>query len=393
MTQTESATPATPDLAIFDNLKNLKSLAENSFYERVGSIVYWELSKLSLPYNEACQYFTGTDLLPYLEKVRFNDAVKRFATKVAALHGNLYGKSLKFAVERGKGNFSAFYFCSFYTGKIDSKEKSKYTEHAKILVIDPEDDDPVCQIESCDEVWLVSSKEEAESIFEDCFHLTNSDIAKSLGIYANEIGLKFTRHGGHYFIPHKHSEALYQIKQVFKALRQRFSITPIIAGCEDDCEEILELIGKDFKEKLEAAERELFEIGVKLFNYKWDAFSEACLARDLEAANAVPLTKTRYGKKLMEKVTIFDRNACETEYQTLVLEMLSQIKPKQAIQSQSLYRIRKSLQESVVKLQTCTEPPLVQKYYSSLLDNIADVNATIQKLSSILVDEVLDITF
>lgn len=377
---------------VFDSTQNIKALAESTQYERIGSLIYWSFpdkNGFKHDLGEIKCIFDGTLASQHLSEVGFAECIRRFATSVSCQHGNLYGKQLKYLIEKDKSN-SGYFYVSFYTGKVDDKTNTNFTEHAKIWM--GEDGQNVALLDK-DDQFLVQSWDELHHEFNQHWKITNKDIASSLGKLANSIGYRFTPHGGYYFIPHKYTDEMYKLKTILSKHGQTFSITPLIAGCEDDIEEIVNILGADFKKELELAEKELFEQCVHVYGYlaHWEEYVRLAGDRSIDALQQNKISKTQYGRKLTEKMLKVDANASETEYQVIIKEYLSGIQPNKQKSVAKIYAIQDRLQRAIEKLDTAIGANLMQSWRDRILSNLNQINASLQKTSALLLDEVLSV--
>ena len=379
-------------LNILDNTQNIQSLAENT-YERIGSLVFWEFpDKRSIrhDYNEISNIFAGTQLSGYLSPVVMSEAIRRFADSVVISHGTLINeRQLNYLIEKDKNN-AGYYYLSFYTGKVDDKKATNFTEHAKVWI--GEDGKNIALLDK-DEKFLIQSYDELEREFLPHWRIINKDVMSALGFFANAVGYRFNSHGGHYFIPHKYTEGLYKIKNILKQFNQTFSITPLIAGCDEDIEEIVNLLGGDLKKELDNADKELFEMCINIYNYHhhWDDYVDAVQHRAIDEVVANKISKTKYGRKLTDKICKIDENASLTEYQSIVKEYLSGIKPNKNKSIAKIYAIKDRLKSALQKLDVVAESQLINKWRNKLLGDLYQVNQTLEKTSQLLLEEALSI--
>lgn len=378
--------------AILDNTTNIQALTGNT-YERIGSLLFWEFpDKRSIKHNfkEIYDIFTDTKLAGYLSPVGLSDCIRRFADSVCMMHGNLLNdRPLNYLVEKDKHN-AGYFYVSFYTGKVDDKKSTNFTEHAKVWI--GEDGSNIALLDK-DDKFLIQSWDELHRELTSHWKITHKDVMTALGFFANDCGYRFTSHGGHYFIPHRYTEDLYKIKNILKQFNQTFSITPLIAGCDEDMEEIVNLLGGEFKKELEIAEKELFEMCIQIYGYQhnWDDYVDSVTHRSIEEVKLNKISKTKYGRKLTDKICKIDENASMTEYQSIVKEYLSGIKPNKNKSVSKLYAIKDKLHKSVTKLDVVTESTLICKWRNQLLGDLYQVNQTLQKTSALILDEALSI--
>ena len=380
-------------LNILDNTQNIQALVENT-YERIGSLVFWEfLDKRSIKhdFNEIYDIFADTQLSGYLAPVVMSEAIRRFADSVVTSHGNLVNdRQLNYLIEKDKSN-PGYYYLSFYTGKVDDKKLiTNFTEHAKIWI--GEDGKNIALLDK-DEKFLIQSYDELEREFLPHWRIINKDIMGALGFFANAVGYRFNSHGGHYFIPHKYTEDLYKIKTVIRQFNQTFSITPLIAGCDEDIEEIVSLLGGEFKKELDNADKELFEMCINIYNFHhhWDDYVDAVQHRAIDEVVANKISKTKYGRHLTDKISKIDANASMTEYQSIVKEYLAGIKPNKNKSIAKIYAIKDRLKSALQKLDVVTESQLISKWRNKLLGDLYQINQTLEKTSQLLLDETLSI--
>lgn len=368
-------------------------------YHRIGSDIYWEFEEsFKRRYADTAKLFASTALSSYIQPVKFSEAMGRFAEFCCQCHGSLFGENVKYFSKRDT-EFKDRWYLSFYTGKIDStgKTSSNYFEVARIVLTAEYDirefiDYDVAILEKNLD-WLVKTASEARRIMDDCFLLTEVNLMKSCAEYCNDMGYRYNDHGGNYFLPHAYTDDLYVVKKVLNGLSLYFAIKPVIAGREEDIEDILRLIGTEFREVLAESERRLFQSCLYILSKEseWESFKY--LATNKLDYQTSYVAKTRYGKILSAKLDRLARNASELEYKKLVGEMLDKINPDKNASYKRVLSIRYELQLALEKIKQCSVSPLVQKHYSRLIDGIVDTNKTIQFLSKHIENETLSIEF
>lgn len=378
--------------SVIGTTTNIESLVSTNEYERIGSLVFWEFpNKSTIKHDVKAikEVFANTELEKYIQPVGLSECIRRFAESTTLQHGTLYGKPLNYLIEKDKNN-PGFYFLVFYTGKVDDKKNTNFTEHCKVWI---GDDGNYLALLDKDNNFLIQDILELQSEFNQHWVITHKDIMSALGLFANEFGYRFNSHGGHYFIPHKFTDELYKIKRLLSQFNQIFSITPLIAGCEEDIEEVINLLGKEFKKELEQAEKALFEQCIQLYNFQhhWDDYVDAVHHKAFAEVKANKISKTKYGRKLTDKILKVAENSGNAEYQSIIKEYLSGIKPNKNKSIVKIYGIRDQLKSAVTKLNISTESKLLNKWRNRLLEDLYQVNDTLQKTSELLVDEVLSI--
>lgn len=377
---------------VFDSVQNIKALAESTQYERIGSLIYWNFpNKKGFNHDskEAQSIFADTLASQYISEVGFADCIRRFATHTAYQHGNLYGKQLNYLIEKDKANQGYFYVV-FYTGKVDDKKSTNFTEHAKVWT--GENGENIMLLDK-DNQFLIQSWDELNYEFSQHWKIINKDISYTLSAMANEIGYRFTPHGGYYFIPHKHTDEMYKIKAILSKHGQTFSITPLIAGCEEDIEEIINILGADFKKELELAEKELFEQCVQVYGYleQWEEYVSLASDRQVELLHQNKISKTQYGRKLTEKILMIDANSSETEYQLIIKDYIGNIQPNKQRSVAKIYAIQERLKNAIDKLDGTMQSNLINQWRERILGDLDRVNQSLQKTSALLLDEVLSV--
>jgi hypothetical protein len=380
-----------PDL-IFDATKNVVDLAEGKEFERVGSLIFWDFpDKLSINHNfsEIEKVFAGTLLKDYIQSVGLSECIRRFADSVVTQHGTLYGRQLSYLTEKDKNN-PGHHYLVFYTGKVDDKKSTNFKEHCKIWIGDGGQN---IALLNQDSQFLIQHISELIAEFKKHWQIIPKDVMSALGDLANNIGYRFNSHGGHYFVPHKFTDELYKIKSVLKEFNQKLSITPLIAGCDEDIEEIVNVLGGEFKKELDEAEKALFEQCIQIYNYQphWDDYVDAVLHKAIEEVKANRISKTRYGKKITAKIVTLAENASDGEYKSLVKSYISGIKPNKNKSISKLYSIRDRLRTAVDKLDFAAESKLINKWRNKILEDLFVVNQQLQKTSELLLDEVLSV--
>lgn len=375
---------------LFDTVQQVTALAEAKRFERVGSMIWWEIKGgIDLSYNDAVGIFKETPLVRFIQPVILIEAINRFAEKVVKCHGRLYGKALEYFTQRLDG----YYFLVFYTGKVKAKDDaSQFTEHAKFMI--GEEGDYLALLNN-DKDFLINTFDKAWDLFNGkCWNIINKDIQWALSAFSNAVGYRFNDHGGTYFIPHTHTEQLYKIKNIISNFGQKLAITPIICGCDEDVQEIINIIGAGFQSDLQDAKRQLFEICLKEYGYAqdWELYKEAAKNREIDKLenNRIAL-KTRYGIELTEKLVTIDANASDTEYAQITKEWIDSIKPNKYTSIPKLYKIVDGLKESIEKLQVAAQSEKVNKYLNKLLEEAYVVNRTIEKISEKIHTDVLSI--
>jgi hypothetical protein len=364
-------------------------------YHRIGSDVYWQFNNLyRRQYSNACADFSNTILDGYIEKISFSEAMHRFATHCCKIHGSLFGEEIKYISKRDTEDSTRWYI-SFYTGKIDSKGKAKsnYFEVARVVAVCDEDD---CSVSILDKVhdWLVQSSSEAMEIFDNCFLIQESNLMKFCARLCNDLGYRYNEHGGHYFISHAWTDKLYELKKRLENFNLYLAIKPVIAGSEEDIEPILRLIGEDFREIIESSEKRLFEMCLLILSkeQEWLQFYAACMSKS-DYQNTY-IAKTRYGKQLCDKVARLIENSSKHEYDKLIKELLDKVAPDERASYKKILQVRNDLQRALDKLRECNEiSPLVQKHYDKVVQNLVDVNKTVQFVSKHIRNEILTLEF
>jgi hypothetical protein len=368
-------------------------------YHRIGSDIYWEFEEsFKRRYADTAKLFSGTALSDYIQPVRFSEAMGRFAEYCCNCHGTLFGEDVKYFSKRDTENKDRWYL-SFYTGKIDSTGKlsSNYFEVARIVLSAEYDgrefiDYDVAILEKNLD-WLVKTASDARRIMDDCFLLTEANLMKFCAEYCNDMGFRYNDHGGNYFLPHVHTDNLYAIKKVLNSLGLYFAIKPVIAGKEEDIEDILRLIGTDFREVLAESEKRLFQSCLYILSKESEWLNFKFLAVNKLDYSDNYIAKTRYGKILVAKLDKLARNASELEYTKLAGELLDKINPDKNASYKRVLSIRNELQDALQKIKHCSISPLVQNHYNRLIDGIVDTNKTIQFLSKHIENETLSIEF
>ena len=377
---------------ILDNTTNIQALT-GDIYERIGSLVFWEFpDKRSIKHDfkEIYDIFASTQLSGYLSPVVLSECIRRFADSVVMSHGNLLNdRQLNYLVEKDKNN-PGYYYLSFYTGKVDDKKSTNFIEHAKIWI--GEDGNNIALLDK-DDKFLIQSWDELSREFEPHWKIIHKDVINALGFFANSVGYRFTSHGGHYFVPHKYTEELYKIKNILKQFNQVFSITPLIAGCDEDIEEIITLLGGEFKKELDTADKELFEMCINIYGYHhhWDDYVDAVTYRAIEEVKLNKISKTKYGRKLTDKICKIDENASVTEYHAIIKDYIAGIKPNKNKSIAKIYAIRDRLKLALQKLDVVTESILINKWRNRLLGDLYQINQTLEKTSQLLLEETLSI--
>lgn len=368
----------------------------NSEYHRVGSDIYWEsLTQYKGTYTDICTKFAGTKLYDYIQSVNFSEALLRFAEACCKMHGKLFGEEIKFYKKRDSED-STRYYISFFTGQIDSKGKAKsnYFEVARVLMVDDDGEYDVVILDQVAE-WLVKTSLEARVIIDDCFLLWSSNLMSALADMANACGYRYNDHGGHYFLSHKYSDDLYKIKAVLQQMHLYLAVKPIICGSEEDIEDLIRVIGKDFADVVINSEKRLFEMCLYILSkeQQWEEFKRLCQSRDAEYTSSY-IAKTRYGKYLCDKVSKLMSNASAIEYKVLIDDVFKGIAPDKKSNFKKVLLVRDALQSAIDKFRECQEiSPLFEKHYNNTVSKLVETNKTISFISKHVQNEVLAIEF
>jgi hypothetical protein len=376
-----------------------KDLASTE-YHRIGSDIYWQFERnYQADIATVHKLFKQTALKDYIKPVAFSEAMRRFAEYCCKCHGDLFGENVKYFSKKDKLDPNRWYL-SFYTGKIDSEGKSRsdYFEVARIVLSAEYEsnqfvDYDVVILEKAQE-WLVRSNLESRNIIDDCFLLTESNLTKACADYCNERGYRYSDRGGYYFLSHQNTDDLYEIKKILDGLGLYFAIKPVIAGKTEDVEDILRLIGSDFREILLESELRLFQSCLFILSKQseWENFKILATAKNPEYKNTY-ISKTRYGKILVDKIDKLIMNAGQVEYAKLINELLGTIAPDKNASYKRLLSTRDSLQSAIDKIRQLSSSPLIERHYNRLLGNIADTNKTIEFLGKHIQNETLSLEF
>lgn len=371
---------------IFNTVEPISQLATAESFERVGSMIWWEVKGgIDLTLDEAKDKFRGTQLEDFIQPVTFCEAINRFAEKLLRTHGTLY-KNLDYLTGRlGDG----YVYLSLYTGNIKAKDSTEFGEKAKYMF---GENGNYFAVLTCDKEWLVSDYQEAADLFKSCYRIIHKDIQEALRNYSNKFGYRFNDHGGHYFIPRSFTDDLYNIQEVIKSFNQSLSISPIICGSDKDLEPIIDVLGKGFKDEIEQAEINLFEICLKEYGYEldWEEWIKNLKDRDISKLESSKISNSRYGKKLLARVKTWDENASNNEFQQLIKPIL-RIKPDKNKSIKKMYGIRDGLKESIEKLKVAGESPMINRWLNTLLEDVSAINNTVEKVSQKAIGELLSI--
>lgn len=378
---------------------------EDKSFERVGSLINWEIEKFPKEdHNVTIANFANTGLT--INAVTFTEAVARFNNDVLKKHNKSYKGELRVLVQKSKEqNFKNCYFVYFYTGKQGTKRSLKdgspdpeFMEKARFLITYDEQGNHGIALLSHDQEFKLTRQQEIDSLFAYSFLIGNKDIQDALADYANAKGYRFNKHGGHYFMWHSKSatEDLYKIKQIISSkYNQIFSIMPVFGASESDIEEVLRIVGRDFKDEIEYAERSIFELTIPEYGYQehWKQFKGWAELGEIERLKKSPIATIKYGKGLIKRIESVHANSSSTEYQQLVEELLKDIKP---IENRNLSRvktIKERLKGAIAKLRVAEESKVVLKWYQKVLVQMREAESILKKMQDMLIDELLDIEF
>jgi hypothetical protein len=261
------------------------------------------------------------------------------------------------------------------------------------------DDEKTIAVMNCDSQWLINTqKESSDLFFDECFLIINKDIQSALSNLANAIGYRFNKHGGHYFIAHAHTNDLYKIKSLLATptLGQTLSIMPIVVCNDVESEEVIRIIGNELKAELEDCQRELFELCIPIYDFgvDWKIFSKAATENDMVALGKSRISKTKYGSTLYKRILNHSQNASTTEYADLVTKLLKNINPNATKSARKLYKIADRLEVAVKKLRESSgRSVILGKYSQKILADVIVVKNSIEKVSELLLNEVLELKF
>jgi hypothetical protein len=371
---------------LFDSVDPIQQLAEADVFERVGSMIWWEIKRgFDLSYDEAQEVFKSTPLARFIESIPLCYAIDRFSEKVLKMHKGNY-RNLQFFKERLEG----YWYCVFYTGKLRDKDTSSFTEHARFVI--GEEGEYFC-LTSQDSDFLYQETSQVEELFKKSFNIIHVDIQSALSMFSNSVGYRFNDHGGCYFIPFVYTDELYRMKSIVGRFGQKLAITPLIGGCDEDVEEIVNIIGDGFKEELQLGKRQIFEICLQQYGMVdlWNKYRDAVKDRDMYKIKNSPIANSRYGKELNAKLEVIDQNANDDEWLLIVKTWVDAVKPAKNPRVAKVFQIRDNLRASIEKmqvaLQTGNDSGLLNKWYNKMLKEVYDINHTITALAKKMNEE------